>query len=96
MKDPRKWGSFRVVKVLNMYKQPKNQEEIGGVIASFGQKRLNEAIARAHEFIIEGPVRWIRTNQPVRKAVLLESLEILRPAIEVGNEHYIETWQKER
>jgi len=79
-----------------MYKQPKNQEEFGGVIASFGRKRLNEAIARAHEFVVQGPLQWITENQPVRKAVLLEGLEFLRPAIEVSHEHEIEKWRKTR
>jgi len=83
------------VKVLNMYKQQKNQEEFG-VIASFGRKRLNEAIGRAHEFIGEGPLQWITKNQPVRKGLLLEVLDVLRPSVEVSNEHFIETWKKKR
>ena len=71
-------------------------EEFGGVIASFGQKRLNEAFNRAHEFITEGPLQWLQVNQPVRKGVLLEILDVLRPNINTEYEHSIEKWKKSR
>jgi len=76
-------------------KQTKNQEEFG-VIASFGRKRLNEAITRAREFVSQGPLQWTMSNQPVRKGVLLEVLDVLRPSVEVRNEHFIESWTKTR
>jgi hypothetical protein len=83
-----------------MYK-PKNQEkhekqELGGVVLHFAGERFEEARVKASEFVQQGPFRWITENQPVRKAVLLEGLEFLRPAIEVSHEHEIEKWRKTR
>lgn len=90
---PVEWGLLLVVRQTE---KNKLSEEFGGVIASFGQKRLNEAFGRAHELITEGPLQWITQNQPLRKGLLLEVLDVLRPSIEVSNEHYIEKWQKKR
>jgi hypothetical protein len=83
-----------------MYK-PKNQErqqpseQVGGVIVGFAGDRFEEAKARAREFV-RSPLQWIQSNQPVRKAVLLEGLELLRPGIDVAHEHKIEKWKKPR
>jgi len=88
------------VKVLNMYKPKKTEkqsdEQVGGVIVDFARNRFGEAQARAREFVAQGPFQWITENQPVRKAVLLETLEFLRPGIEVSHEHTIEEWKKTR
>lgn len=73
----------------------KNKQQVGGVIVNFGRNRFGEAQVKAHEFL-EGPLQWITENQPVRKAVLLEFLEVLRPTIEVSHEHTIEQWKKKR
>jgi len=80
--------------------QPKNQEkksgwaskQFDGVIFNFIQDRRNEAEARFREFV-KSPLAWVKENQPVRKAVLLESLELLRPGIDVEYEHKIEKWK---
>jgi len=83
-----------------MYK-PKNQErqqpseQVGGVIVDFAGDRFKEAKARAREFV-QGPLQWLETNQPIRKALLLEGLEFLRPGIEVEHEHEIQKWKKRR
>ena len=73
-------------------KQP--EKELGGVIANFGRERFEEAKARAREFV-QAPLQWIQTNQPVRKGVLLEVLDLFpRPLIEVEHEHGITGWKK--
>jgi hypothetical protein len=72
-------------------KQP--EKELGGVIANFGRERFEEAKARAREFV-QAPLQWIQTNQPVRKGVLLEALDLLRPGVEVGHEHAIQKWKR--
>jgi len=82
-----------------MYK-PKNQEkqpekELGGVIIDFARERFEEAKARAHE-VVQSPLQWFQTNQPIRKALLLEGLDILRPGVEVEHEHKIQSWKKPR
>jgi hypothetical protein len=83
-----------------MYK-PKNQEkqqpseQVGGVILNFAQTRKTEAQARLLEFI-RSPINWMRQNEPIRKAILLETLEFLRPNISTEYEHKIETWRKPR
>ena len=84
-----------------MYKPPKNQErqqpseQVGGVIIDFARARSDEVQTRFREFI-KGPVGWIRSNQPIRKAVLLEGLDLLRPGVEVEHEHKIQSWKKRR
>jgi hypothetical protein len=80
-----------------MYKQPRNQEkherQLGGVIANFAGTRFEEAKSRAHEFV-QGPLQWLQVNQPIRKAVLLEGLDIFRPGVEVSHEHEIQKWKR--
>jgi len=74
-------------------KQP--EKEFGGVMANFARDRFEEAKARAREFV-KSPLQWLQTNQPVRKAVLLEGLDLLRPGVDVEYEHKIEKWKKRR
>jgi hypothetical protein len=81
--------------VVKETEKNKLSEEFGGVVAAFGRKRLNEALDRAHEFV-QGPLVWIQVNQPVRKGVLLEVLDGLRPSVEVEHEHEIQKWKKRR
>ena len=70
------------------------QEQFGGVIFSFAQDRKNEAQARFREFI-KAPVSWLQENEPLRKAVLLEALDLFpRPWVEVSHEHGIQGWKK--
>ena len=80
-----------------MYK-PKNQEnhetQFAGVIANFAQTRRAEAQARFREFI-KSPLAWVQENQPLRKAALLEALDLFpRPWVEVSHEHGIQSWKK--
>jgi hypothetical protein len=79
-----------------MYK-PKNREthknQLGGVIANFGRDRFSEAQARFREFI-KSPISWMQENEPIRKAILLEGLDIFRPGVEVSHEHEIQKWKK--
>jgi len=72
-------------------KQP--GKELGGVVASFGRSRFEQAIVRTHEFL-QAPLQWIQTNQPVRKGLLLEALDLLRPGVEVEHEHKIQSWKR--
>jgi len=76
-------------------REKQHEKEFGGVISNFGRDRFSEAIARATEFV-QAPLQWIQTNQPVRKGVLLEALDLLRPGVEVEHEHKIQKWRKPR
>jgi len=82
-----------------MYKprirEKQHEKEFGGVIANFGRERFEEANARAREFV-QGPLQWLEANQPIRKALLLEGLDLIRPGIEVSHEHRIQSWKKRR
>lgn len=74
-------------------KQP--EKELGGVMANFARNRFAEAKLKAGDFL-QAPLQWIQTNQPLRKAVLLEGLDLLRPGVEVEHEHKIGKWKKRR
>jgi len=63
-------------------------------VANFARNRFAEATAKAGDFL-QSPLQWIQTNQPVRKGVLLEVLDLFpRPLIEVEHEHGITGWKK--
>lgn len=79
-----------------MTKHEEKQKDIGGVLAFFAQLRFKEATTRAKEFVAQGPVQWVQVNQPVRKGLLLELLDVLRPGVEVAHEHEIQKWKKTR
>jgi hypothetical protein len=70
------------------------EQEVGGVILSFAQSRKLEASGRFREFI-KNPIGWLQENEPLRKAVLLEALDLFpRPWVEVSHEHGIQGWKK--
>jgi hypothetical protein len=70
------------------------QAPAGGVILSFAQARKTEAEARLQAFI-KSPLAWIQENQPLRKAALLEALDI-RPGIDAEYEHKIQSWKRSK
>ena len=73
--------------------EKKSAEQVGGVIVDFARNRFGEAQVKAHEFLAS-PLRWITENQPVRKGLLLEALDLLRPSVEVSHEHAIQKWKR--
>lgn len=73
---------------------PRAQAQVGGVIANFAQTRKTEAQMRLREFL-KSPISWLQENEPLRKAVLLEALDLFpRPWVEVSHEHGIQGWKK--
>ena len=73
---------------------PRAQAQVGGVIANFAQTRRAEAQMRLREFV-KSPISWLQENEPLRKAVLLEALDLFpRPWVEVSHEHGIQSWKK--
>jgi len=72
----------------------REQDQVGGVILNFAQTRKTEAQMRLREFI-KSPIGWLQENEPLRKAVLLEALDLFpRPWVEVSHEHGIQSWKK--
>jgi len=63
-----------------------------GILLDFSKIRANEAKSELQEFT-KGPVKYFRTNQPLRKALLLEFLELLRPEKNAQYEHKIVDWK---
>jgi len=49
-----------------------------GVIAEFAKERIEEA-RRELEKITEGPIKFLQSEQPLRKIILLEFLDYVRP-----------------
>ena len=73
---------------------PREQDQVGGVILNFAQTRKTEARTRLREFV-KAPVSWLQENEPIRKAILLELLDLFpRPWVEVSHEHGIQGWKK--
>jgi len=49
-----------------------------GVIAEFAKERIEE-VRRELKKIAEGPIKFLQSEQPLRKAILLEFLDYVRP-----------------
>jgi hypothetical protein len=64
-----------------------------GILLDFGKTRVNEAQGQLEEFM-KGPIKYLQTNQPVRKAVLLECLELLRPEKDAQYQQTIANWKR--
>lgn len=62
---------------------------------SFAQARKTEAAARLQAFI-RSPFAWMQENQLLRKAVLLNFTDYLRPGIDAEYEHKIENWKRSK
>lgn len=63
-----------------------------GIITDFAQSRLGEIAAKIKR-IRADPLGYIQNEQPLRKAVLLEYLDYLRPVLGTEWEHRIEKWK---
>lgn len=81
-------------KPKNYERKPEQAQEVGGVVLSFARTRRSEARARLREFI-KAPISWLQENEPIRKAILLEFLDLFpRPLIEVSHEHEVQKWSR--
>jgi len=59
-----------------------------GVLLDYAQGRLSEAVAEVGEFV-RGPVKYLQEKQPIRKAVILEWTDTIRPLVGTKWEHKI-------
>jgi len=60
-----------------------------GVLLDYVENRLEEVRSEAAKFK-KGPLDYLQTNQPVRKALLLEWLDYARPLVGTRWEHKVE------
>jgi len=60
-----------------------------GVLLDYVEARMEEIRSEVRKFR-KGPLGYLQTNQPVRKAILLDFLDYARPALGVRWEHRIE------
>jgi hypothetical protein len=57
-----------------------------GIVLDYAKGRLEEATREVSEFL-RGPIRYLQEKQPIRKAVLLEWGDNIRPIIGTTWEH---------
>lgn len=51
-----------------------------GVLVEYATRRIDEMTSEARDFL-SGPVKYLQTKQPLRKALLVEWLDNVRPNI---------------
>ena len=61
-----------------------------GVIAEYAKMRVEDARREAESFL-KSPVKYVMDKQIIRKAILLEWLDNVRPIIGTRYEHWIES-----
>jgi hypothetical protein len=57
-----------------------------GIILDYARERIDEATREASEFL-RAPLKYIQEKQPIRRAVLLDWSDIIRPNIGTKWEH---------
>ena len=57
-----------------------------GIILDYARERLDEATREASEFL-RAPLKYIQEKQPIRKALLLEWGDNIRPIVGTKWEH---------
>ncbi len=60
-----------------------------GVITDYAKMRAEDARSEAQNFL-KAPVKYIRDKQVLRKALLLEWLDNVRPVVGTKYEHWVE------
>ena len=63
-----------------------------GVLIDYSKQRIDEIRAEFRK-VKKGPLEYIRTNQPLRKALLLEWLDFGRPVVGTRWEHKVEAME---
>lgn len=61
-----------------------------GVISKYAQARVSEVVSETKDFV-QRPIAYAMEKQVIRKAVLLEWLDCIRPVVGTRWEHRIET-----
>jgi hypothetical protein len=60
-----------------------------GVIGEFAKMRVKDVQSEAQNFV-KAPVKYVRDKQVLRKALLLEWLDHVRPVVGTKYEHWVE------
>lgn len=64
-----------------------------GIIMSFAKGRIEEVKGEI-EKLRHNPLSYILEKQPIRKIILLEYLDYVRPVVGTKWEHTVEQWRK--
>jgi hypothetical protein len=87
------WRPGKFIEELTSGKGVLRRQAVGGVITEYAKMRIEDAKKEAESFF-KGPFQYIMDKQILRKAVLLEWLDNVRPVIGTKYEHWVEEIKK--